>query len=666
MGIRGRQLQNEAKKILQKELSEGRYPDLSVVQQMVTERFQHRIAGLPRFQLKAVSNKAVSNAEDYNDMIKNLHEDLLTSFEEVRHQGDRMMALADYYETEKFRINLATKKLNRRMELLQDKLENRGLRDVVFDTFNDFVGVDFNGNKKRNIPATNAFIDLRHGWVGLDEIKAGSKKVNLATAHAVVKPISSFDDFVQLSSIDNCLKDTINESWRHRAVMAEPKAAEISYKIELEEEQEINIISFTPQSARPTTIVLRTSRDGENYYEHLPKEVSSLTEWNFDASVIKFIEFQMTKMEPDFAQGAEYHYYFGAQNISAKSVLFTQEGYLISQSHTIDRVIDKLQLNVDEVIPAGTKIEYFMAEDKLNDSILEWETIRPNKTMLFHGLEEKQVLVDSSSPLYGTFYDSLYNHDYYSIMKLEHTPAPRTVNILVGEGMYQVDSMDFTSDATFIPTLDSWKGAKEYTTSFIALNDAASPNEMPVQTEKLERMTVHITMAKDYTLYANALSKKEDMKVSVYLNNMEIKPINQAYTYKFKAGVNKLEIIYYAPTGGAIAPNLEKTYLESIGATDIYAKSDGLKEVDLYDLMNNTSKKDYTKFAIDKNNTVILNYDPKAFDKTGQGVRFKLTYRYPSDATQTQTHIRFMAKLSRETSKGDVSPILKSYKFIIE
>lgn len=664
MGIKSRQIANETNRILTSELLAGRYPILSSVQELVASKFRDRPSGLPRFQARRIENKEISSADKYNEMIENLHEDLCVAFQESRYQGDRMMALADYYETEKLRINLQIRKLNRRIEVLSEKLEDRGLRTVIFDTFNDFLMLELDGDSARSLPLTDAFVDLRNGYAILDNIQSGNTKINLANAQSTVRAVTEFDDFVQLSKIEGALVDTINEAWRHKAILSEAGEAEVILKIELERPTMINIVSFTPQSPRPCTIVLKTSPTGESFKSQVPRTVGGFTEWNLEEEEIQYIEFHIKKMEPDIAQGAEYHYYFGAQNISFRHAKFINEALVVSKPHQVDRIVDKITLKVDEVIHPGTDIKYFIAEDKMDGSLLEWEIVEPGEKVLLDSLITKEVAIDNTSDAYGAFYQSLYNQDYHSIIKLEERPLERTGALYMGDAMWQVDYMPHTADTTFRPTIDTWKTIKEYSTTFVSMEHVSAGSEMAVSKGYLERMTLYVTMAQDYILLANPIDAT-GVNMSVYLNNTEIKGINGDYTYNFKKGLNKIEVIYYSPNGGKIAPNLSRIYLQSIGATDIYATNQALKQVDVYDLLNNTSKRDFGKFAISEDNKIIVNYNPSTMDRAGKGLRYRLQYRYPKDDTRKSTYLRFMARLSQE-NQDDLTPILNSYKLIIE
>lgn len=667
MSIKDRQLKDTAREVLEGELLAGRFPDLSTIQQKVQQQFKERALGLPRFVLKPVANKQVSSADNYNEMIHTLYKDLTTSFDEVRYQSNKMMALADYYETEKQRIQLEIRKTNRRMDILDDKLANRGKREVVADSFYDFLSVELNKNIARSLPNTDAFVDLRQGQTILDSIQSGAKKVDMANAVATVKSIGTYDSFTQLGSVDNLLKDSLNESWRHEAVKSTADGAEVTLTIELTSAEQVNLLSITPLIGRPTVVTLSTSEDGETYKQEISQTLTGFHEWNFELRNIKFVQVNMKKDAPDASDGVSYYYFFGAQEISLRRNLFVEESSLISKAHQVNRIVDKITLKVEEVIPPGTRIDYFLAEDKMDGSILEWESLNPNEQTFFNAMENVDLLIDETSAFYGEFYETSYNHDYYTLVGLEHTPYNRTTEIMVGEGMYQVDSLSFTPAQTpFTPTLDSWKGVREYDTSFLHLSSASGGKDAPVEAGKLERMTLYVTMAKDYILYANPLDKSDDMKVSVYLNNVEVRPIRQDYTYSFKKGLNKLEFIYYSPTSGTIAPNLSKTYLESIGATSIYATNQSMKELSIYDLLHNTSKTDYQRFALDENNKIVINYDPKAFDRDGVGVRYDVSYRYPIETSKASTYLRFMAKLSRDSDKGDLTPVLKGYKLLIE
>lgn len=188
---------------------------------------------------------------------------------------------------------------------------------------------------------------------------------------------------------------------------------------------------------------------------------------------------------------------------------------------------------------------------------------------------------------------------------------------------------------------------------------------MTVAPKTIGRMTMYITMNKEYLLMANPITS-DGLEFTVYLNNTKIRGINGDYTYNFQNGVNKLEIIYYSHEGGELAPNLAKNYMTSIGMTDLFSQADPMQEVDMYDLQNNTSKRDFTRFAVDKNRNIVVNYNPLTINAGGDGVTYKLKYKYKKANVKDDAYLRLMAVLSRDDEREDITPILNSYKLIVE
>ncbi|MNY57848.1 hypothetical protein D3C86_1941120 [compost metagenome] len=82
--------------------------------------------------------------------------------------------------------------------------------------------------------------------------------------------------------------------------------------------------------------------------------------------------------------------------------------------------------------------------------------------------------------------------------------------------------------------------------------------------------------------------------------------------------------------------------------------------------MNNTSKRDLSKFAVTGANEVILNYNPAAADAKGVGVSYQLSYQYSNGLIDNDNYLRFMATMVRNASNQDLTPVLRSYKLIIE
>lgn len=665
LSIKERQIENERQRVLLRELRAGRYPNISYIQSEVGKKFKEKPAGLPRFELRPAVNHDVSNSKEYNTMVDEAHEDLLTAFQELSYHADRMMSLADYYDTEKYNINLEVKKINRMMEELEEKLKDRGLRHVIFDTFNDYTRLEFEGNKSRSLPATNAFVDLRNGYTTLETVQNGKDKIDISRAEVTVKPVTPFVEFTELSFVSNALNDMINEAWRHQAVKEEASDGKITMTISFDDPIEMNMISLITQSPRETKVSIKTHRQDGTVKDHIEKEVFGYAEWFFTREAFTKIEITFHKTEPDVVLGANYYYYFGAENISVRNVDFMPEGYVTSAAHYVDRILDKVTLHVDESVPPDTSIRYFVAEDEKDDEIIEWRAIAPGGTVDFARILLKDVQVEPTAKNYGNLFNTYNNHSYYVVSQLSEKPISRSIELYMGSMMVQVDEYAFAAGTSFAPTLEQWKGVRDFERKYVSIDEISGGNTLAISPGTIGRMTMHITMNQDYLLMANPITI-ENVECTVYLNNMQVKGIAGDYTYNFKKGVNKLEIIYYAHSNGQLAPNLSRNYMTSIGMIDLFAQSEPMQEVTLYDLQNNTSKKDYTRFALDENYNIIVNYNPLAINAGGDGVRYKLKYKYKKPNEKDDAYLRFMAILSRKDNREDITPVLNSYKLIVE
>lgn len=659
MSIRDTQLERATEQVLTKCLREGRYPRLSEIQQAVDKRFQDRPAGLPQFAPYWTAPKEISDPNRYNRMIDTLYEDLLVLYTELVRQANRLMALSSHYETEKQRLSLHIKRLRQRIENAKARLNAPPHASIQLEFFHDFLNIDFEGDASRGISATTAFVDLQKEAVYLPEIAMKSQKHDLASAQISVSTSDEVKALIPLGSPENLLNDYHNASWRHHVITEEAKPLQLSMRIQLAQAVEANYLALQLLVPKPVSVTLRLSENSTGFEEQETKKGTELLEWHLGRKTIKEIELIFQKDEPDASDAAEYHYYFGAKSLTLAHKTYLPEAVLVSQPYALSAATNAILIEPDEIVPPETKIEYFLAEDT-GEGILEWKPVRPNEPLYVRGLEEAERILDSQTPGYGAFYTSLYNQDYFVLDKLEHEPLPGLVTLQLGDGMYQLETLTKELDSAHIPTLEDWMAAPAQVT-FIDLDELANGKSLTVEAKQLGRLTLYVKMKEEVVIPANPLHA-QGVNVSVYLNNMPLRAVGGGYSYYLQKGWNKLEVLFYAPKDGQLAVNFSRAFLESLGAESCFGRNEPLTQVDLHTLLHNTSKRDYTKFALDAERNLVVNYDPKRLDHSGNGVRYRLAYAYPKDPEQRERKVRLLARL--KTGSNAHTPILKGYKLV--
>jgi hypothetical protein len=665
MSIRDRQIDMASQEVLSKELKAGRYPDLTTVQQKVVDLFQERSPGLARFILLPAVADELSNPDEYNLMMNNISKDLQTSFLEIGYQADRMLANANIYETEKHTIDLLIRQIENRIQSLVDKVEQRGHREVVFNTLNTFRSIDFKGDESRGIPKTNAFVDLKNGQALLDGINTGGTKYDISDVIYTVALTKGSGKGTENLPLDNALKDTINEIWQYTVVSDKTEVSEVTIILTLTDAVPVTGISINFNSPKETTAKVLVSKDQELYTELRSYSAYEHVEWQLDADV-KYIKIILTKAEPDTVDGTNLEYNFGISNISLKKEIHQTLGYLVSQPHQIrNKIVDQITLKVQEVIPPQTGIRYYIGIDH-SDELIEWQEIEPNVPYQLNQLLHQSMNINNVSPGYGILVKQHFNLDYFSLLNLTNMPEPQTMKIYTGDYMWKVETKVLTLDPLYIPTLKDWINPRGTVTKFLSVEQTTLTNSFALTAGSLQRLTTNIFCPTAAVITNNELAIGAGVIAQVYINNTLIKPVIDAddkyrYNYTFKAGWNNIQILTHAPSSATIKVNLIFTDI----ATKVYANPKPLKELSLYNLLNNTSKTDLQNFCID-DGKILVNYSPTESDISGVGVRYAVEYDYGRPEASNQMDLRFMAILSRTDLSDKVTPILQSYQLIME
>lgn len=657
MSIRDRQIADAETAALQSELQAGRYPDLTTIQRMIAAVFANSPAGLPQFQLTALENNTVSDPDVVNTMLKQMMGDVTTGFKELTTLENTMMGMADYYETEKNKVNKGISKLARRIESIEEKMKHRTQSNVITKHFHDFIDLEMTGDESRNLPATTALVDLKRGVVTLDKVRQGSARYDITGAgiDATVSgtPVSTATS----GEITNILKDAVNAAWRYTVTTNTVDPVTVTVKLSLETAVSATTIGFLAESPAATRVTLYVSEDDITYVKQGTKTLTGMGTWSIPITTIQYLKFELVKDEPDGTAGTTSTFEFGASRIIVQREAYQSEGKLVSAAIPVGTmVVDQVTVTpVEDRLP-GTNIRYYIAID--DGGHLEWIEADSAGLVPFGAYQNFSATISSTTKGYGDAVDEpQFGHQNYALAELDVTPAVGATKLYIGEQMWQVDHYDGAAPATPLTTTgpSDWASAT-YDTSYVDLKRTFSGNQITLR-PGYTKMTIECQIASDLMPFVQRLQVNQEAIVAVYLNNTLLGGVKQDdgwdYTYKLVAGVNKLEIYFYTAVDGYAAPNLDLM----LRASWARASSKALTEVSLTNLYNNTSVKDRSRFAW-KGNVLVTNYAPA-------GVRYWLETKYTTKEPEA-TNIRFMAILTRSSSAGDSSAALHQYQLVVK
>ena len=673
--------------ILGEKLREGVNPSVLVLDELTKEVFRFKPEGLPRFTYREMKKGQVSSLEDYNALFHELSFDLTVGFEEVRYLNNRMMSITSYYETERRRINKELARVAEKAKWVQMKQEAASNKEVVGDTLQNFLQIDFQGNEKRNIPQTSALVDLEHNSVEMMRVRKHTKKHDLTKAKLNFYAESPEFPIIHLTPFESAIQDSIYESWR--AIVINKLATNLNSFLDVEIEKPVHAtnVSIDTQVGNPVFVTLFLSKDGKTFLPLERRKIINTYQWNFERQEVKAIRFQFEKKEEDRANGSDYEYVFGAKNISLMEEMYVNEAHFVSQPFDLPdhEGIEKVSLEVDDLVPAGTSIRYYVGLD-YGENVIEWEELQKDRPIVSDQIMSRRIDINKYTPGYGDSIAKTFGQNFHSIAKLPHHPLKKSLKLMIGRNMwmretipapFQHDASEETNKTVYQTSVKDWVRIGTPKKEYIRVNNRIDF----LQKDMFQRYTTYIYMDNPEQHRALISTGKNSTHV-VLLNGSELKLINEEYTLSLKEGWNKLQVYAYAQD---IGEEIVLDFFTPKMSSRIYADKNPLQEVSMYDMLNNTNSRLSGRFAVDENNNVVVNYHPRIADvahgltrpmgqtleeaqnavQLAEGVEYTLQYKY-SLRKERQHRLRFMAIMTKEKETIETTPSFKGYKLIVE
>lgn len=670
------------KDLILSELKKGVRPNLLMVEELIEEVFKERMAGLPRFEFIEIVPRQVSSSDLYNSLFSKIGQDFVVAFEEVRSLNNKMMSLASYYESNRIRLNRELKELDNKAAGLSIKTDTRTNKDVVGDSMNHFLQVDFKGDRERNIPKTTAFVNLLMGDVEMQRKRNGTVKQDLSEASVLFK-VEGQHELINLSPFESALKDTIHDGWRSIVVTKKPSEVKAAMTIELKEAAFVSNVTLDMQAGKPCYTTLSISKDGVEFVQLERMKIISSYQWVFESREIKAIRFDMMKKEEDRPNGSDYEYIFGAKQIQLTESLYEDQSHFVSKPFDLlnHEAVKQISLEAEDYIPPNSSIRYYVGFD-YGESMVEWQEIQKGGSIKTKMVKQQEMEINKYTAGYGELAFERFGQKYHRVARLPHKPLRGSIGLMVGRNMWLRETIP--APFTYEPTGDE-SDAIVYPTGVHDWVRTPSPRKDYVRVQvgfdylkanRFHRYTTYVFCEKTESFSATVRGT-EDSSYAVFLNSNQIKGVQDKFGLTMIPGWNKIEVYAYARD-----INQEITldfYIPRI-LNQIFASSVPMKEVSVYDLINNTSSRMYEYFAVDDDNSIIVNYDPRRADVMGDyttnttanrdaalsdGVEYSLLYDY-SVSPHHDHRIRFMATMTKEQARIKVSPRLRSYQLIIE
>lgn len=403
--------------------SNGQKPRVLDILNFTSKYFAQHPAGAPLVaDADGLQPGLRSSTADFNRMIAYTALNIDVAYEVANEQIESLLML-----TTMLRAHLD--RLEARRQTLTATID-----DYLFSIFNTdgyfySVSDSFNDTSKTDLVISSAYVDTASGQVSIPFFGDLSQKVDAAFTHmthmnAVVDHKSY--GFTQLSDMSNAFDGLTNTVWQIEVETDAPKEVMVGVRISVGSNDApitISRMEFNPYGIEPVQVMMATvGPQGEPevvtsntagdmielFAPTTPQSDAVLAGFSgklfgdkFETSAhnmvfqdslreITAVNILMRKTTPDYqtvVNGQTKHrYIFGAKDIILTKQVYDTSATFVSNPISLpnelgkDNAIDALSVVADQVIPADTSIDFFIARDTGNEKALgdfTWQKIDP-------------------------------------------------------------------------------------------------------------------------------------------------------------------------------------------------------------------------------------------------------------------------------------------------
>lgn len=664
----------------------------------------------------------ISSVSKYNNTNSDIQRDLKVLYRHLFKISEQCLSNFERWRTE-------AKMLEGRLDNLNERVASLLLLASDTAGYFNFMQDNFVDNNKVDLANTTAYVDVVKGMVRLGTSTLGATRVDLNELRDedIEFTVLSRNNLVSTVSLNNSrtkyVVTDINNYWQERVYTSKPGPISIELKINLQENTEISRIDIDLHMANQNSTAQVTpmySTDNYNWNQlpinNFTRSIIDKTIFQFTPITAKWVKFIITKTGFDQVHNELYSYEFGVDEIS-----FYNEGFatnttatLISQPLFVNDIngnpeqFSRIVLEVCEDIPDNTSIDYYISAS--NDSSMSAEGFTPidplnrvnttKPTVLDFGdldtVTVSNILVSydatatsgvfmnpgQSFTLIGSVSDGsavTYSGQSSATRYSFFSSRDRILNHCVASGIQMAQgtlelwrNVNTQGDNTKVRGYaNGWGFEDPYYQTTVYVDNAVGHNvDFGGNTVVIDGIgkTGYITLERGrHTIWVH----KDNWKAADFSGVIDLATLKAAdslYPYNHR----------YLVEGISYPSNWPDTVTKVYRGFDIVAQF-FMKEVSIFDLINNIAFDDYNKFALDldaedtnrlldgiaassiyqSSNTVfVIKVDESNPDFVNE--RFVLRFK---SANSLFKYLRFKAVL--ETEDSTITPFLDSYRIKI-
>lgn len=693
MSIQNKRIALLTEKILRQNLQNGLLPDSKEFTWQLNQALRDSRYDEPSFRFRAYQNTEMASTAKLNESNERIVEDLSVLYQNITlvHQ-----LLNKHYQG----FSLEKEKLEKEIDVLENQLRqyiqnaNRsGLLPYAYDTFDSTEKTDL-------AETSHVFVDTTNNAVHLVEEKNTSKRFfPESESRFILAPAQLDKKEEQLTGqLSDIFLEESDKLWQRQVLLRENLALTGTLEIRFAGVQELNRIELDILTVKPVELRVFFTANGDQWYS-LPYyesgfQLTKRVALDFPTLSVSGLRFAIEKKESDEAlpesDDYDYQYLFGFQSVSFYRKEYPSEGLYVSKALPLlhapeNYAIDAIQLHVDEWTPTGTTIEYEIAVAAADGS-KDWQRLDPvqranpsaSQILYFSRLtrdgrdelyfpsefsirqSEAEDLLQNGIPLYRLS-SSQNGLNQFALPK--RRLLENSARLYVGKDSWTLRSFPSTDTAS-VPMLNDFQQVQDGSeTSYERLSTARTgdlfKNRTDAQPRKyLARLAFYLEESR--TVSAAPVSTEP---LAVYSNGellfQGINAGSESVTFVFHAGWNEIVLLVNGKNAMTVnGMSVALGFNPNTFTQNIYASSEAMKEISLFDLQYNTKMNDRSVFAkreTENGLEVLVNF--------GQpGLRFDFQYDYKEEEGLDEETVFFRARLLRENGSNIPTPILRSYR----
>ncbi|AGF59632.1 hypothetical protein B0P06_006093 [Clostridium saccharoperbutylacetonicum] len=557
-------------------LKEGHGATNYQVNKRITEFFENKTPGLPYFKPITLKKYVRSDKKDYNNMFKNIEQDLKNAFQVYNTQTNYEVLINGDYDMQMEEANHSLDKLILQTELLKKYTETKTAYEPYIIKFNDLSMVSTRNLITHNIPQSTSEIDYDISILRNELRSTPSDKVDISTT-GTISVDSSNAKVILNKDITSILSEIITDMLTISTVTSNKEPGTLTLQIDFAENHEASRICLNGCSLYNTNVKLFISEDGTNFLEKSNIAGDSSMSWRFNAMNMKAFRIIFEKTSFDYMDNDnnEFYCYYMFSNLSVYNDKYKKSSVFTSKTIEMEQPVSNITVDPIHELPPHTDIAYFVGFENKNDDV-EWKNVEAGSNVDLGLLtNEKEILTYETQKFEFSElarYDKVNKQYYFKVYPLPDNTNLNSIYLRAGHSQWLIERLDvndrYKNKSIEDIKADPNKGIPEdkhiihdavpadkvcHTDDYskARVTDIA-PLDSTVMDIRCERVNNYFIMSQyaiceQETIIENRYITydvtTETFNAMVLINGRQIFPKNNKYSFKLNAGENLIQIM---------------------------------------------------------------------------------------------------------------------------